>query len=86
MTCTPSQADAAAPKRRPGRPRVHADAAARQAAYKERHGLTSLTLDLPADVIEGLREYMVRHSRDGEGLTQSQVVAKLLRTQLLRKR
>lgn len=73
-------------KRGRGRPRQHESAAARQAAYRDRHGFVTLTVELPGAVAEALSAYMVRHSMDGEGLTQSQVVAKLIERQLLRKR
>lgn len=69
-----------------GRPRVHADAAARQRAYRARKGAKSLSVVLDADVAEGLAAYMQRQASDGAGLDLSGVVNRLLRTQLLRKR
>lgn len=72
-------------KRKPGRPRVHADAAARQAAYVARKGV-SVTVILPPDVAEAFAEYMRRHSMDGAGGTRSEVLSKLIAAQLLRKR
>lgn len=78
--------ESAPAKRGRGRPRIHADAAARQAAYRERHGLVTKTMELPAHVAEAFAAYMYRHVRDGEGLTESQVLAKLIERQLCRKR
>lgn len=65
---------------------MHADQAARQAAYMARKGLVRVPVDLPAEVAEALDAYMVRHAMDGAGLTRSQVLAKLITAQLLRKR
>lgn len=72
-------------KRARGRPRVHVDAAARQAAYLARKGV-AFSVVLPVEVADAFAAYMVRHARDGEGLTQSEVLAKLISAQLLRKR
>lgn len=74
-----------APKRRRGRPRIHADAAAKQAAYVARKG-KAFTVILPPDVAQAFAAYMVRHASDGAGLTQSEVLSKLIAAQLLRKR
>lgn len=73
------------PKKR-GRPAKYANAAERQAAYRERHDLVQLNVELPSDLIEALRAYVDRQAADGAGLTQNQVIAKLLKSQLLRKR
>ena len=74
-----------APKRG-GRPRKYATAAERQAAYRARKGET-LTVQLDADIMAGLREYLERQHRDGDpSMTLSDVVARLVRTQLLRRR
>jgi hypothetical protein len=73
-------------KRRPGRPRKYASAAERQAAYRERHGLVAKTVHLPAEVADAFAAYMERHRRDGAGMTESQVLAKLIAQQLCRKR
>jgi len=72
--------------RRPGRPAKYASQAERQAAYRARNDLVQVAVELPADVAQALDAYMARHSADGEGLSKSAVIAKLLRTQLLRKR
>ena len=63
------------------RPRKYASDAERVAAYRARRQLVPVTLDLPADVVAGLDEYL--RFKD---MTKSAVIAKLIRTQLLRKR
>lgn len=63
------------------RKRIHADPAARVAAYRKRHELVTLSVDLPADLIEQLEAFM-----KFKNLTKAAVIEKLLRTQLLRKR
>ena len=61
-------------------------AAQRQAAYRARKGKQCLVL-LPDDVKAGLDAYLLRQHMDGQvEMTVSDVVAKLLRAQLLRKR
>lgn len=69
-----------------GRPRVYASDAEKQAAYRERNDLVQMNVSLPRDVVEALDAYMARHVRDGAGMSKGAVIAKLLRTQLLRKR
>ena len=64
-----------------GRPRIHADDAARVRAYRESKDLVSVTIDLPRADVEGLEEYM-----RFKNMTKTAVVSKLIRTQLLRKR
>ena len=60
--------------------------AQRQAAYRARKGKQCLVL-LPDDVKAGLDAYLQRQHMDGQvEMTVSDVVAKLLRAQLLRKR
>lgn len=78
--------DEVAPKRGRGRPRVHADEAARKAAHRARHGTRQLNVDLPADLFDRLDAYVTRQSMDGAGLTRAQIIAKLIDGQLLRKR
>ena len=63
------------------RKRIHANDAAKVAAYRARHQLVSFTVDLPAYVVEGLADYM-----RFKNLTRSDVITKLIRSQLLRKR
>lgn len=73
-------------KRRRGRPAIHASASARTAAYQARHELVQINARIGQDVKAALDAYVARQAADGAGLTQSQVIEKLLRTQLLRKR
>lgn len=70
-------------KRKRGRPSTGQamTAAERQAAYRARHELVAVTVQLPADLVEGLNEYL--RFKD---TTKNEVFAKLLRSQLLRKR
>lgn len=63
------------------RPRLYESDAARVAAYRERKQLVSMSVDLPADVVAGLDEYL-----KFKGKTKREVIEKLIRTQLLRKR
>lgn len=55
--------------------------AERQAAYRARHSLVAVSVELPADLVEGLNEYL-----KFKDTTKNEVFARLLRTQLLRKR
>lgn len=72
--------------KRGGRPRQYATAAERQAAYRARKGQT-LTVQLDSDTMAGLRAYLARQHMDGDAsLTLSDVVARLVRNQLLRRR
>lgn len=74
-----------APKR--GRPAKYASEADRQAAYRARKGGRSVTVLLEPELAEAFDAYMARQHSDGNaGLTKSEAIAKLLRTQLLRKR
>jgi len=63
------------------RKRLYATDADRVAAHRARNNLVSLNVDLPADVVQALNEYM-----KFKDLTKAQVIEKLLRSQLLRKR
>lgn len=69
-----------------GRKPKYASAAERVAAHRERHSLVQMNVELPRDVVDALDAYVDRQAADGAGLTKSQVIAKLLQTQLLRKR
>jgi hypothetical protein len=73
-------------KKKPGRKKLYASDAERVAAYRARKNLVQLNVSLPADVHQALQEYVARQAADGAGLTQNEVIAKLLRSQLLRKR
>lgn len=68
--------------------RLHASNAAKQRAYRERKAAEGkgLSVILPPDVAAGLDAYMAREAADGRGRDRSQVIADLLRSQLLRKR
>jgi len=70
-------------KRKRGRPSTGnaMTAAERQAAYRARNGLRSVTVELPADLVDQLDEYL--RFKD---TTKNAVFERLLRTQLLRKR
>lgn len=70
-------------KRKRGRPSTGSamTAAERQAAYRARNGLVPVTVELPADLVEELNEYL-----RFKNVTRNAVFEKLLRTQLLRKR
>ena len=63
------------------RPRLYATDADRVKAHRERHDLQTLTVELPRELVEGFNEYL--RFKD---LTKNEVIAKLLKTQLLRKR
>jgi hypothetical protein len=66
--------------------RVARTPAERQAAYRARKG-QQLNIILPPDIKAALDDYMARHRADHDAaVTVSDVVCKLLRTQLLRKR
>jgi hypothetical protein len=71
------------PKRGRGRPASGQamTAAERKAAQRARSGLVAVTVDLPPDLAAGLEEYL--RFKD---TTKNEVFARLIRTQLLRKR
>jgi hypothetical protein len=74
-----------APKR--GRPAKYSSDAERQAAYRARKGGRSITVVLDDELGAAFDAYIARQHRDGNAaLTKSEAIAKLLRTQLLRKR
>jgi hypothetical protein len=56
-------------------------AAERVRASRERRGLVAVTIDLPADLVDQLNEYL-----QFKGVTKNEVFAKLIQSQLLRKR
>ena len=62
-------------------PKQHASNAERVRAWRERHNLRTLTVELPAAVMTGLDEYL-----KFKNLTKNEVIAKLITSQLLRKR
>jgi hypothetical protein len=63
------------------RQRKHESAAARVRAFRAAKNLVSLSVDIPADLMAGLNDYL-----KFKDLTKAEVIAKLLRTQLLRRR
>jgi hypothetical protein len=71
------------PKRPRGRPPTGKamTGAERMRKSREKRGLASVAVELPLDVVSGLERY-----RFGKDLTQSEVIEKVLRTQLLRSR
>lgn len=71
------------PKRRGRPPLAHGamSQAERQRLYRQRHALVPVTVELPADLVEQLAEYL-----KFKDTTKNAVIEKLLRSQLLRKR
>lgn len=63
------------------RQKIHASPAARVAAYRQRHDLVTLSVDVPAELVAQLDNWM-----RFKNTTKAAVIEKLLRTQLLRKR
>lgn len=78
---TPELPGVPAPKARSQK--KHATKAAKQAAYRAAHGLRLTTIQLPNDVAERLDAYLAAKGKTKE---KSAVIAKLIETQLLRKR
>lgn len=63
------------------RKRIHANDAARVAAHRKAHDLVPLSVDIPKAISDGLVEYM-----RFKNLTKADVIVKLIKSQLLRKR
>ena len=63
------------------RKRLYANDAEKAAAHRARHNVVAVTVLLPADLVAELQQWM-----KFKDLTQGQVIEKLLRSQLLRKR
>jgi hypothetical protein len=63
------------------RAKLYENAAERQAAYRARNELSSLTVELPAETLQALREFM-----KFKDYTMKEAVTKLITQQLLRKR
>ena len=63
------------------RPRLYANDAEKQAAYRARNNKKTLKVDIDADLFDAMEQYM-----KFKDLTKQQVIEKLLTTQLLRKR
>jgi hypothetical protein len=68
------------------RPKLYESAAERQAAHRARHDTVQLNVAIPREVADALDAYVARQAMDGRGMTKAEVVAWVLRTQLLRKR
>lgn len=64
-----------------GRTRIHASAADRQRAYVARNGLVQMSVQLPEDLYTEFMDWLKFKDQK-----KSAVIARLLRTQLLRKR
>ena len=63
------------------RPRIHVDDAAKVRAHREKHGVTTLTFDIPEDVLVAFNDYL-----KFKDTTKNAVLVKLIKSQLLRKR
>jgi len=64
-----------------GRPRKYATDADRVRAHQERNNLVPVTFSIPPDVLEQFNEYL-----KFKDVTKSDVLTKLIKSQLLRKR
>lgn len=53
----------------------------RQVAWREKKGLKAMTVNIPAEVLDGFNAYLAK-----TGKNRNEAVAHLLRTQVLRKR
>lgn len=68
---------------RPQKPTAKELAAARIKRYRERHAVKGVTVNLPVELVAQLDEWI---ATKGKGKTKSEVIEKLIRTQLLRPR
>lgn len=68
------------PKKR-GRPAVYGSMAEKAAAYRARKGIKALTVEIPVDLHAEFEAWLTSKNKK-----KSEVIAHLLRTQLLRKR
>jgi hypothetical protein len=64
-----------------GRPRKYADNAARVAAHREKNDMVCFSVDLPRELVGEVNQWLADKKR-----TKRDMVEKLFRTQLLRKR
>ncbi len=64
-----------------GRKKLYSSDAEKQKAYRERNNLSSVVVQLPADLVQKFEDFL-----KFKDLTKSEVIEKLIRTQLLRKR
>jgi len=60
---------------------IHANRAAKQAAYRDRHNMQAVTIQLPRDLCVRMGEFFNK-----TGKPKSETIARLIETQLLRKR
>jgi hypothetical protein len=75
-----------APKKR-GRPAIYANAAERQAAYRQRKGGKSYSIIIPEDCAEAFDAYLKRQRMDvNPDMSVADVIEKLIRNQFMRKR
>jgi hypothetical protein len=65
----------------PPKPTARELAQARTAKFKDRHGVESMTVNLPAATLAAFNAYLAE-----KGKRRSDVIAKLIESQLLRKR
>jgi hypothetical protein len=65
----------------PPKPTARELAQARTAKFKARHGVESMTVNLPAATLAAFNTYLAE-----KGKKRSEVIAKLIESQLLRKR
>lgn len=66
---------------RPAAPTQREKTAARVAAYREKNGVKPMTVNVPADLLDDFNAYLAK-----TGKSRSEVIAHVLRTQVLRKR
>lgn len=66
---------------RPAKPTERERTNARVKAFREKNGLASMTVNIPAELLADFNAYLNR-----TGKSRSEVVAHALRTQVLRKR
>lgn len=69
----------------PVKPTKQERAAARAARYRARHGVAAMTVFLPVELLADFEVWFAARSKDVT-TTKGEVIAKLIRQQLLRKR
>jgi hypothetical protein len=81
---TNAQAQQTLPGIKPSRAdKVHANRADKQSAYRDRNGLKPVTIQLPIEVDARFTSWLASKGRTKE---KSAIIARLIETQLLRKR
>lgn len=68
-----------------GRKRKYASDAERQAAYRLRKGVKTLTVELPAELYTQFDEWVSNRAKDTD-TTKSKIIEDVIRKQVLRKR